>query len=276
VEPTDVLRTHFPHFEFRGVRVVEDGWDSVVLEVDGEWMFRLPRRREVERWMESEIALLPELAATLPVAVPRFEFIGRDGIVCVGYRKLAGSPATAGLDERTGSDLGRFLSALHGFSDERARALGVPYFDPPAWRDRFRDLCDDFRRRVFPLLESSARRRAGRVFASVPELDFVPVLLHGDLGPEHILCRDGRVTGVIDWSDARVGDAALDLAWCLNGTPPRVASAVARAYGVSGDDRERSLFYHRLGPWHEVVYGLETRHERFVASGLEGVRARLP
>jgi hypothetical protein len=81
---------------------------------------------------------------------------------------------------------------------------------------------------------------------------------------------------VIDWSDARVGDAALDLAWCLNGMPSETADAVARTYRVDVDVRERSLFYHRLGPWYEVVSGLETGEDRLVASGLEGVRARLP
>lgn len=108
------------------------------------------------------------------------------------------------------------------------------------------------------------RERAKTVFARVDELDFEPALLHADLGPEHVLCRDGRVVGVIDWSDARIGDAALDLAWCLNGTPPEVADAVARTYGVDAEIRERSLFYHRLGPWYEVVHGLDTKQERFV------------
>jgi aminoglycoside phosphotransferase (APT) family kinase protein len=91
-----------------------------------------------------------------------------------------------------------------------------------------------------------------------------------------VLCRDGRVVGVIDWSDVRVGDAALDLAWCLNGTPSEVADTVANIYGVNSGLRERSLFYHRLGPWYEVVYGLETGQKRFVTSGIAGVRATLP
>jgi hypothetical protein len=29
-------------------------------------------------------------------------------------------------------------------------------------------------------------------------------------------------------------------------------------------------------PWHEVVYGLDTEQPAFVASGLAGVRVRLP
>ena len=107
-------------------------------------------------------------------------------------------------------------------------------------------------------------------------LDFAPALVHGDLGPEHVLCRDARVVGVIDWSDARIVDPAIDLAWCLNGTPETVAATVGQAYGVDAETYERSLFYHRLGPWYEVLYGLDTEQEGFVESGLEGVRSRLP
>jgi aminoglycoside phosphotransferase (APT) family kinase protein len=276
VEPVNLLGTHFPEFDFRDVSVVEDGWDSLVLEIDGAWIFRFPRRPEVERWVEREIALLPELAATLPVAVPRFEYIARNGVACVGYRKLDGSPAHTGLGAPAGCDLGRFLTALHRFPVKRARALSVPYFEPPAWRDRFHDLCAGFRRRVFPLLGEGEREVARRVFAQVAELDFAPALVHADLGPAHVLCRDGRVVGVIDWSDARVGDPAIDLAWCLHGTPKDVAGALARVYGVDPNVTERALFYHRLGPWYEVIYGMNTGADRFVASGIEGVRARLP
>ncbi len=271
-----LLRARFPALDFHDVRVVEDGWDSLVLDLDGEWIVRFPRRPEVERWIEREIALLPELAPRLPVEVPRFELVARNGVLCVGYRKLAGSPAKDAVDEQTGDDLGRSLSALHRFPVDRARALGVPYFDPPAWREHFTRLCGDFRHRVFPLLRPSERERAETIFARVEELDFVAVLVHADLGPEHVLCRDRRVIGIIDWSDVRVGDPALDLSWCLNGTPPGFAEAVARAYGADACARQRSLFYHQLGPWYEVVYGLETGQERFVRSGIEGVRARLP
>jgi aminoglycoside phosphotransferase (APT) family kinase protein len=276
VDAIGLLRTHFPGLEFRDARIVEDGWDSVVLDLDDEWIVRFPRRKEVERWVEREITLLPELAPTLPVAIPHFEFVARNGLVGVGYRKLPGSPARTGLDDRTGQDLGRFLTALHSFPVERARALGIPCFDPTAWMERFSALRTDFRQRVFPLLLPSERERAETVFSRVPDLDFVPVLIHSDLGPEHVLCRGGRVIGVIDWSDARVGDPALDLAWCLNGTPSEFAAAAARTYGVNTDLRERSLFYHRLGPWYEVTFGLDRGNEQFVASGIAGVRARLP
>lgn len=39
-----------------------------------------------------------------------------------------------------------------------------------------------------------------------------PVLLHGDYWLGNILWRDGRIAGVIDWEDAKVGDPVADLA----------------------------------------------------------------
>ncbi len=274
MELLEALRESHPELDFHDVRTIEDGWDSIVLEIDG-YIFRFPRRPEVVEWVEREIALLPELAPVLPVAVPRFEYVGRD-VSYVGYRKLEGMPATSGLGQLTGISLGRFLAALHAFPVERARALGVPFFSPGTWREWLERFCADLRSRVLPLLAAGERVLAERLFDQAVGFEFTPVLLHADLGPGHVLCRDGRVVGVIDWSDARIGDPALDLAWCLNGTPEAVADAVARVYGADPDTQQRSLFYHRLGPWHEVVYGLDTGQERFVASGLEGVRSRLP
>jgi len=176
LDPVAILRTHFPALEFRDVRVVNEGWDSLVLDLDGEWIVRFPRRPEVEQWVERKIALLPALAPTLPVAVPRFDLVGRNGVVCVGYRKLAGWPAGSDLGEPTGRDLAHFLSAAHRFPVERATALGVPCFDLPRWRERFGGVCAEFRRRVFPLFHPSEREPAATVFARVPELYLSPHL----------------------------------------------------------------------------------------------------
>src|SRR6266702_3945229 len=275
-DPAGLVRASFPSLEFREVRIIEDGWDSLVLDLDNAWILRFPRRPEVADWLDREIALLPELAAKLPVTVPQFDLIARNSGACVAYRKIAGTPPTTGVSKRTGQDVGGFLSALHRFPVERARALGVSCFDPMAWRDRYRGRCAEFRQDVFPLLEPAERERADGVFGRVEELDFSPALIHGDLGPAHVLCRSGRVVGVIDWSDACVGDPALDLAWCLNGSASEVARGVASIYHADAATRVRAATYHQLGPWYEVVYGLKTGQERLVDSGMEGVRARLP
>lgn len=41
---------------------------------------------------------------------------------------------------------------------------------------------------------------------------WTPVFIHGDLHIEHVFVDGDKVTGVIDWSDARQGDALYDIA----------------------------------------------------------------
>jgi aminoglycoside phosphotransferase (APT) family kinase protein len=95
----------------------------------------------------------------------------------------------------------------------------------------------------------------------------LPTLIHGDLGPEHLRVRNGRLVGVIDWGDARVGDPALDYAWLLNGP--------FHGWDVDGDLRRRARVYNRLGPWYGAHYGVLTSQPAFVERGLAKISARL-
>jgi aminoglycoside phosphotransferase (APT) family kinase protein len=119
-----------------------------------------------------------------------------------------------------------------------------------------------------PLLDPDERPRGEALLAEVETLTgFRPAVTHSDLGPTHLLVHDGRLAGVIDWGDARVGDPAIDYAWLLNGPFPD--------WDVDDELRRRALIYHRLGPWFEVHYGDFTKQPEWVRSGLAGIRSRL-
>jgi len=248
------------------LELIDVGYDSEVAVVNGEWIFRFPRRPQVERWLETEIALLPELAPALPVAVPRFEHVVREPVMCVGYRLIDGEPLDADVSPCA---VAEFLAALHGFDVARVEALGVEW---PDWRGHYEEQCREFERVIFPLLEPAERREAELMFAAGIESlsDGETALIHADLGPEHMLCRDGELVGVIDWGDVRIGDPALDYAWLLNGMPPAFAASLdAERF------RGRALFYYRLAPWYEAHYGVFVGKPPHVEAGLRGVRERL-
>jgi aminoglycoside phosphotransferase (APT) family kinase protein len=82
-----------------------------------------------------------------------------------------------------------------------------------------------------------------------------------------MLVRGGRLAGVIDWSDARIGDPAIDYAWLLHSPFPD--------WDVDPELRRRARFYHRLGPWYEAHYGLFVGRPETVERGLAGIRDRL-
>jgi aminoglycoside phosphotransferase (APT) family kinase protein len=213
--------------------------------------------------MQLEARLLPEL--DLPVPIPRFEIVTD---AAVAYRKLRGAPIDASLPA-LGGQIGRFLAALHAFPVERARELGAP-------EHRYREFTVELLERAGPLLGDDLRRARAMVeehFAAGGR-GFTPCLLHADLGPAHLLAEGDRLTGVIDWGDVRIGDPALDFAWLLQ---QPFAEAVLAAYGEHDPGlRERALFFHRLGPWYELHYGLFFDRPEYVESGLAGVRSRLP
>jgi aminoglycoside phosphotransferase (APT) family kinase protein len=236
---------------------IDAGWDFKVLILEDTWVLRIPRSERTMDELEKEIELLPVLAPALSVEIPRFEHVSREPRFVV-YRLIRGRP----LRDEDADGARSFLEALHSFD---VAGLALPR---PDWLEVYRGHAEDWRRIVLPLLDRDERPRGEALLADVETLvGFPPALTHSDLGPEHLLVREGRLAGVIDWGDARVGDPAIDYAWLLNVPFPD--------WDVDDELRRRALIYHRLGPWFEVDYGVRVEQPEWVRSGLEGVRSRL-
>jgi aminoglycoside phosphotransferase (APT) family kinase protein len=270
--PLTALRERVPGFEGGSIVSIGDGWDSDVFLVDDEWIVRVARRTKVAERMRPEPALLDALAPMLPVDVPRFEAVGPGW---VAYRRIQGWSITSGA---SALPVAEFLAALHTFPVDRAASLGV---EAGGWREAMLAELDEFDLRVAPLLEPPERRLARARFREYLDDDasfgFRPALVHADLGPEHLLCDPDRLVGVIDWTDARIGDPALDFAWLLHGLGSDFAAELLAGYASQADAglSRRAGFYRLLGPWHEVTYGLECDLPHYVESGLAGIRDRL-
>jgi len=236
---------------------VDAGWDYKVLIVDDAWVMRWPRHRLAVEEIEQEVELLPVLAPLLPVEVPQFEYVCREPWL-VAYRFIRGDALLA--EDPDG--VRTFLDALHAVD------VGAVPARRPDWLEEYREQAEEFRRVVLPLLDPDERPRGEALLAEVETLtDFRPSLTHSDLGPEHLLVRDEKLVGVIDWGDARIGDPAIDYAWLLNGP--------FSDWDVDDELRRRAGIYHRLGPWFDVHHGDFTDQPEWVRSGLAGVRARL-
>lgn len=249
---------------------VDDGWDSEVYIVEGRWIDRVPRRPEITDRLTAESRLLPRLAPMLPLDVPLTRRIAdepprfRHPIVC-------GDPAGDHLTSDNGIRFGRFLRALHDLPAGTADGTGAPGADETA--AELAGTLGRFGHEVLPRVPNeltddadSLLRRAGGPYERI---------VHGDLGPEHVRCTDGSVTGVIDWTDAHTGDPAIDLAWALYGGGEAFTGGVAHAYRPTDAERSRALDWRRLGPWHEVIHGLDTGRDDLVDSGMRGVVDRL-
>lgn len=218
----------------------------------GEWVVRFPRRALGGALMEHELAVLPALAAHLEswpaerrLALPVPELAHTASSCSIqaprgypwsfgAYRLLSGTTACrADLPppaERAGAErLGAFLAALH-MSPAPLRALAPQ--EPASRADRGARWAALGRRLAELTPETLAFVAAGApatgaeeplipeaFLARAGELAQVPGrtaghLVHGDLYGRHVLVdpASGAPSGLIDWGDVHVGDAAGDLA----------------------------------------------------------------
>ncbi|MFG1625982.1 phosphotransferase [Kribbella sp. NPDC049227] len=225
---------------------VSEGWDSDAW-IDGPWIHRSPRRPAVEPRLLAEVTLMPWLAPQLPLPVPVPERTP-DG---VRHLLVPGTPFEDG-GMAMGRKLGEFLTALHSVDPDEAVEHGV--LDAATAAAEKAIALDEFRDQIVPLLPAELRPKALDLVDRVAR--HRSSLIHCDFGPDHILVADGRVTGVIDWTDAVIGDPALDLAWILDGAPSAVAAGAAETYDITPELRERARDWARLSPWYGVHRGL--------------------
>ncbi|MEV0699807.1 phosphotransferase [Saccharopolyspora sp. NPDC050389] len=249
---------------------IDGGWDSAATLIDGRWIERRPRRAEVADRLRMETELMPWLAPQLPLDVPEPHVVASEPLV-VRHALVVGEPISEPTAEH-GRQLGAFLRALHTVDPAEAVRRGLQ--GPEEAARELAEIVERFRADVLPLVPVEHRGAARALLDTFGEFP-TDTVVHGDLGPEHVLCQGTGLSGVIDFSDAHVGDGAIDLAWTLHGTPPEFATALAEEYGVTRQLHDRALLWHRLGPWYEVVHGLDNELPDDVRSGLDGVVRRL-
>ena len=110
-----------------------------------------------------------------------------------------------------------FMTVLAALHDIDPHVLDVPGQDPDAdLRDLVRCELDRWERlyRSAPAPEDPLIELAfAWLRANIPDVTGPVVIVQGDTGPGNFLYEDGRVTAVLDWELAHLGDPHDDLAW---------------------------------------------------------------
>lgn len=282
-----ILSSQFPQLEPLRVTYLGEGWDSIAFDVNGAWVFRFPKRSEVEQQLLLERAVLPLLQHS-PVPLPHFVFEGEPSSLFryqfAGYRKLAGVPADQ-LDVATvpvahvARALGRFLTFLHSFRSDSAVYRNLPTYSGAQLIAEFQADALEHLPRIGAVGSAAARYawstylNAGLSDAAVDSV--VPVLVHRDLAAEHILLDPDTcdLTGIIDWSEVALSDPAIDFAGVFHWGGAELTHAVLAEYG-SDTDRgllKRAQFLAACRGVVDISYGIETDRPEYVAGGVRAL-----
>lgn len=227
-----LLLEQFPQWADLPVRPVDhDGWDNTTFRLGEDMSVRLPSHAAYEPQVIKEHEWLPRLAPQLPLPIPVSIALGEpseDFPLRWSVRGwIDGTIASrAPIDDpvRLATDIGAFLTALYAID-----ASGGPDAGPHSfWRGGPLSIYEPEARQALeqlgPRIDAAACSQVlDAALATTWDRD--PVWVHGDIAPDNLLVRNGRLSAVIDFGCSAVGDPACDLfmAWAYFSGPSRDA-----------------------------------------------------
>jgi aminoglycoside 2''-phosphotransferase len=248
----DRIRASFPALSLDSVHHNPDGLANDVVIVNDELVFRFPKDQAARAALMRETKVLDLVRRYVSTPTPYFERHDADFVM---YRLIRGEPLhrhtllkqDERIQEALAEQLAVFLVQLHAIPrDEAARALGEPVErGADYWLKRYQDV----ERYLYPLLWADQRHWIDELFASVlggslNMAHVVPALIHDDLASYHILYAqdEQRISGVIDFGAARLGDPAADFALIISTYGESFLKRMSRYNPAIGDALDRARF----------------------------------
>ncbi|MET8011329.1 aminoglycoside phosphotransferase family protein [Streptomyces sp. NPDC005271] len=230
-----LLAAQFPRWAGLTIEPVpSSGTMNALFRLGDELAVRLPRIDGAAPDVEREHHWLPRLAPLLPCAIP--VTLGK-GAPADGYpwpwsvnRWLDGENPEAGRiagPGRLAADLAEFIATMRRID---------PAGGPPAYRGGPLTEEDRETRAAIGALrgtiDTEAATAAWDAALAAPAWAGPPVWVHADLMPGNLLIAGGRLSAVIDFATAGVGDPACDLIPAWNLLPAGVRNDFRDALGV--------------------------------------------
>jgi len=212
------LQSSHPDFD-------QSGLDFLVVHARDDkgvpWVVRTPRRKEVREAARREARALALVRPHLPVAVPDWR-IHTDEVIA--YPRLGGDPAMsfdpekgltwnhidpAALSATFIDSFAEALAALQRIDAKEIAAADLPTKPIDEARKIIAGAMDETRALLAP--SDAVWARWQRWIAEDALWPTYLTLAHGDLHPGHtLLADDGRLVGILDWTEAHFGDPAQD------------------------------------------------------------------
>ncbi|MFD2043248.1 macrolide 2'-phosphotransferase [Ornithinibacillus salinisoli] len=186
-----------------------------------KWVLRIPRREDVIPTAKQEKKILDLVNGKLPIQSPNWELFSDE---LIAYKLLKGVPAGTidpeakayvwELDEKNVPNLfhetlGKAMVALHRINREEARIQGLSVTGPREVREFMKERMEKVKKEFG--VGEELWERWQKWLANDELWPKQTAFIHGDLHAGHILIdQDARVTGFIDWTEAKVDDPCHD------------------------------------------------------------------
>lgn len=248
-----LIHKDFPGFTISSMQKTGEGDNSKAFIINGNYIFRFPKRKEVMQQVRKEIAILPKIKSSLNLQVPKFEFISPD-INFVGYKMIPGTllsfkvfnSLTKKQQEFIQRSLGNFLLQLHHIDLTLSRNCHLEIMDP---REEYSDNFNKAKKFIYPHISKSKQKIITQLFTEYLEnpenFNYTPTLIHNDFSQDHILFDtvNKEITGIIDFGDIAFGDPDYDLMYLLDEFGDNFLNGIFKTYKPKNKKKLKDKLY---------------------------------
>jgi aminoglycoside phosphotransferase (APT) family kinase protein len=279
-----IIEEQFPHLKPVNLYEIGKGFDNTVFQVNGQYVFRFPRKEIAVQLLAVENKLLPLLVNELPIKIPEPIFFGNPTEAFkwpfTGYIQVDGqAPGNIekAVRDKSAVLLAEFFKRLHQFPVLKAEQMGVPYdrFERMNIAKRSKMLIDNLKKaaELHLLKDEEAAITWAQSLGDI-HLDVPVTLVHGDCHIRNILVNDENIiAGIIDWGDTHLGNPAIDLSIAYSFLTPSGRELFFQIYGeVDENVKLTAKFFALYVSVILLLYGNDLKDERLVASAQESIQ----
>lgn len=204
----------------QSVIILGQGLDSIAYLINNEYIFKQSKHEEARINLKKEIQVLNYLKDKITLQIPDIEYYSEKYSVC-GYKEIKGYKLTPSIyqnlsdDEKDmlAQDIALFLREMHSMTLPDIDGLELDIID---------DYCSDYdvlKETIYDKIPDKSKEYIDRLYKRILNdehiYQYVRVLCHNDLGCNHIIMRNNRAVGIIDFGDVAITDRDKDFVYLL-------------------------------------------------------------
>jgi aminoglycoside 2''-phosphotransferase len=271
-EMLQFIQKSIPDLKIHKAESYDSGWDNDILIVNSKIVFRFPKSEVIAAKLKMEGKVLRLLKSKNPILqIPEYEYLYEGSkIKCVKYTFIEGKDLSECYDNKlphcqdNAKSIGDFLTKLHSINLADITGTNIKNIHTLKY---WRNLYDKVRNDIYPFLNDHQQREISSFFEcfleKYPKTTFSKVIIHGDLTVSNMIyCENkGRISGIIDFTDAQLGDPAFDFAGLYWSFGPNFTKDVLTYYKsqepLDAIFERVSKFYGLQPVFHNLLYEIK-------------------
>lgn len=250
----ELIKNRFPQMDLSRIEFNRtDGSYSDIAIVNNQTVFKFAKYDWTAVYLRNEAEVMGFIRSFVTMDLPEVEMVYPN----VSRRSfINGSPLYRNtllkLDYGTQDNIARqiavFLDQLHNIPVKKAKHAGIEDSHANRTREEWLIELETLQRKISPYCTGYVKEYLQQVIQPAVEneefFEFQPVVIHGDLNPNHILFdKSSRKIGIIGFANAGFGDPAYDLGMLVDHLGENFVMRMGRYYQIPAEYMERAKFY---------------------------------